>query len=494
MTLGFVVAVVVVSSFRVCRKVANANRPYSSATERFLRGEKYTEAFEGMVYRGSVEDARKLENHYGLVDSPPGRGSLCTLISGCIGNDIDVHNWAVERMYGSKDFATEAWIKKIEKIVPREESWFYVTYAHLANAVAAGTNNAAILKLQTSLREKGVAESICDVERLAAVLKSENSHKKQSWTDPREPRTIPGGKSLQDVFEWFEKVEQNGDEELTFQLLRAGTQYIKIDTGEHSWRCIGAGKTVSVHPGEKKHIWGEAVGLEIALGVPLFPATECSWLSNYVRTVYIRFSQSSEFNNTEKVDQYVVSLDLRKAYYVGGKKEVDYPFPFVNARPDMTQEEWECQRDLPGYLKDIERRIERYVKSCGPIEPNRRHVIKTKGEWSGRPEFDYVMFGDDGRSMACVEYFPKSGESEAEAVVREFNRANNRYELCLLKSDGSIVDCDSIENGKLERNKGEKFSRAFVLRVLARLNLTAEDMPDIDITKGTTGTDPAEAL
>ena len=115
MTLGFVVAVVVVSSFRVCRKVANANRPYSSATERFLRGEKYTEAFEGMVYRGSVEDARKLENHYGLVDSPPGRGSLCTLISGCIGNDIDVHNWAVERMYGSKDFATEAWIKKVEK-------------------------------------------------------------------------------------------------------------------------------------------------------------------------------------------------------------------------------------------------------------------------------------------------------------------------------------------------------------------------------------------
>ncbi len=90
-------------------------------------------------------------------------------------------------MYGSKDFATEAWIKKIEKIVPDGESWFYVTYAHLANAVAAGTNNAAILKLQTSLREKGVAESICDVERLAAVLKSENSHKNQSGTDLAEP-------------------------------------------------------------------------------------------------------------------------------------------------------------------------------------------------------------------------------------------------------------------------------------------------------------------
>lgn len=297
------------------------------------------------------------------------------------------------------------------------------------------------------------------------------------------PRTVQGGNTLQDVFAWFAKVEQIGDAELTFQLLRAGTQYMKIDTGEHSWRYIGAGKTVSVHQGEKKHVWGDGVGLDIALGVPLFPAAECPWLSNSVRTAYIRFSQSSEFNNTDKVDQYVVSLDLRKSYYVEGNKEVDYPFPFVNARPDMTQEEWECQRDLPGYLKDIERRIARYVKFCNPIEPNRRYVIKATGEWSGRPEFDYVMFGDDDRSMACVEYFPKSGESEAEAVVRDFNRANNRYELCLLKTDGSIVDCDRIVNGKLERNKDWEFSNAFVLRVLARLNLTAEDIPDINMGK-----------
>ena len=189
MTLGLVVAVAVAWSVLVCRRVANANRPHGCAVDCVLTGEKYVEALNGMVYRGSVEDARRLAHHYDLVDSPPGRGSLCTLISGCIGNDIDVHNLAVERMYGSKDIATEDWIKKIEKIVPDGESWFYVTYAHLANAVAAGTNNAAILKLQTSLREKGVAESICDVERLAAVLKSENSHKKQSWADPREPRT-----------------------------------------------------------------------------------------------------------------------------------------------------------------------------------------------------------------------------------------------------------------------------------------------------------------
>ena len=65
------------------------------------------------------------------------------------------------------------------------------------------------------------------------------------------PRTVQGGKSLQDIFAWFAKVEQIGDAELNFQLLRAGTQYMKIDAGEQPWRYIGAGKTVSVHTGEK---------------------------------------------------------------------------------------------------------------------------------------------------------------------------------------------------------------------------------------------------
>lgn len=189
MTLGLVVAVAVAWSVLVCRRVANANRPHGCAVDCVLTGEKYVEAFNSMVYRGSVEDARRLAHHYDLVDSLPGRGSLCTLISGCIGNDIDVHNWSVERMYSCKDFPTDAWIKQVEKVVPDDESWFFVAYLHLAIEVAAGTNTAAILKLQASLREKGVAESICDVERMAAVLKSENSHKKQSWTDPREPRT-----------------------------------------------------------------------------------------------------------------------------------------------------------------------------------------------------------------------------------------------------------------------------------------------------------------
>ena len=302
--------------------------------------------------------------------------------------------------------------------------------------------------------------------------------------DVVEPRTIPGGKSLQDMFGmWFAKVDSLGEDGLSLKLMRGGTQRVNIYRDEHSWDRVGAGSTVFIRSGEKKCIWIEGLALDIGVDKAIFPVEGCAWVTNSTHTAFVRMRESSELrvNNTDKEDAYVISLDLKKAYYVEGKKEVAYPFPFVNARPDMTQEEWECQRDLPGYLKDIERRIARYVKSCGPIEPNRRYVIKAKGEWSGRPEFDYVMFGDDGQSMTCVEYFPKRGESAAEAVVRDFNLANNQYELCLLKSDGSIVDCDSIVDGKLERNKDGKFGNAFVLRVLARLNLTAADLPGINL-------------
>ena len=172
-TLTLVAAVLAAWAFDICRKVAIAKRPHGCAVDCVLTGEKYVEAFNSMVYRGSVEDARRLAHHYELVDSLPGRGSLCTLISGYIGNDIAPHNWSVERMYSCKDFPTDAWIKQVEKVVPDDESWFFVAYLHLAIEVAAGTNTAAILKLQASLREKGVAESICDVERMAVVLKSE---------------------------------------------------------------------------------------------------------------------------------------------------------------------------------------------------------------------------------------------------------------------------------------------------------------------------------
>jgi len=167
------IAAVAVLAFLGWHKVADAKRQSGCGTACILRGEEYAEVFAGMVYQGSIEDARKLKHHYDLLEAPPGRSSICRLIAACIGNDVDAHNWAIERMYGSKDFPTKDWINKVKKDLPDKESWFYATYVHLIDAVAIGTNNAAILQLQTSLLTSGVAENICDIKRIADVLNRE---------------------------------------------------------------------------------------------------------------------------------------------------------------------------------------------------------------------------------------------------------------------------------------------------------------------------------
>ena len=67
-----------------------------------------------------------------------------------------------------------------------------------------------------------------------------------------EHREVPGGRSLQDVFGWFAKVEPQGGSGLCMRLMKARTQSVKVYTGEHSWKKIGAGSTVNIRSGEKK--------------------------------------------------------------------------------------------------------------------------------------------------------------------------------------------------------------------------------------------------
>ena len=150
-----------------------------------------------------------------------------------------------------------------------------------------------------------------------------------------EHREVPGGKTLSDVFCWFAKVDVQGDSGLSMRLMKARTQSVKVYTGEHSWKYIGAGNTVNIRSGEKKCIWVEGISLDIALDNAIFPVEGCPWLSNSVHTVYVRMTESSEFHNTDKVDSYVISMNLKKAYYHEGKREVAYPFPFTNPEPDL---------------------------------------------------------------------------------------------------------------------------------------------------------------
>lgn len=188
-----------------------------------------------------------------------------------------------------------------------------------------------------------------------------------------EHREVPGGKSLPDVFSGFAKIEPQGESGLSMRLMKARTQGVNIYTGEHSWKSIGAGNTVNIRSGEKRCIWALGISLDVGLDNAIFPVEGCPWLSNSVRTAYVRMRESSEFHNTVKVDSYVISLDQKKAYYCEGKCEVAYPFPFTNPKPDMTQEEFEKSIEAEGQVEILERMRNRLVKSFSPIVSYKRY-------------------------------------------------------------------------------------------------------------------------
>lgn len=299
-----------------------------------------------------------------------------------------------------------------------------------------------------------------------------------------EPRTLPGGKSLQDIFGmWFAKVDWTDENGLSVRLMRGGTHTVKIYTGEHSWERIGAGNTVNIGSGDRRYIWVEFLGIEIGVDRAIFPVDGCPWLTNSSHTVYVRMCQSSEFNRTEFVDEYVVSLDLKKAYYLQEKKDVAYPFPFVNPRPDISQEEWELQSALPSYLRHIDTTTREYQKACNPIQPNVRRVLRhAKGE-SSLEKVEYVVFDEDLRSLSCVTYYSKDGDEAADVTFRRFDHAKGLHRIARMTSDGLFHTCDVLSKEKYMKVKDEKFMRAFVRETLTRLNLTAKDLPDINLDR-----------
>lgn len=302
--------------------------------------------------------------------------------------------------------------------------------------------------------------------------------------DVVEPRTIPGGKSLQDMFGmWFAKVDSLGEDGLSLKLMRGGTQRVNIYRDEHSWDRVGAGSTVFIRSGEKKCIWIEGLALDIGLDKAIFPVEGCAWVTNSTHTAFVRMRESSELrvNNTDKEDAYVISLDLKKAYYVEGKRDVDYPFPFVNARPDVSQEEWEMQQSLPGYRDYIDEKVEELQDLCNPVVPNMRRVVKSTGKVAGRDKTTYVVFESDGRSLFCVEFYRAANEGKASATLSSFDYKGRRFRVTELREDGTTEFCHLIEGGTLKSNRDCAFMRSFVREVLSRLSLTAADLPGINL-------------
>ena len=294
-----------------------------------------------------------------------------------------------------------------------------------------------------------------------------------------EHREVQGGKSLSDVFSWFAKVEANGELGLSMRLMKARTQDVKIYTGEHSWKKIGAGNTVNIRAGEKKCIWVMGISLDVGLDNAIFPVDGCPWLSNSVHTVYVRMRESSEFHNTVKVDSYVISLDQKRAYYREGKREIAYPFPFTNPEPDMTQEEFEKSIEAEDLLEVIEGLKKRLAKTFGPIISQKRYSRIAYDD--NHETIEYVVFGDGDKVLFYIEFFPSRGNESASLTLWSLDFREDLHISCVLSADGTIEDFDVIKKGLFQDDYDKSFKRKFVKAMLKRLGLTAADLPGIDL-------------
>ena len=292
-------------------------------------------------------------------------------------------------------------------------------------------------------------------------------------------RTIPGGKDLAYIFDWFNRIDLIGESELHFQLRRANEKSIRMDvkTGSRAWEYISPAKAVVIKPGEQRHIWIEGVGILIGVDKEIFPVEGCPWLSNAVHKIYVRWSQAHMFNRTTDEDKYVISPDLRKAFYLEGGKDVEYPLPFVNAKPNLSAEELEGQEMIKGLREIISEDKAILHKAMGTIVPNKRYDVKLSGEGGVL----YAVFGDDGRTLLCAEYSPKSRDDGAEAILFRHSPAEQRDCVIWLNADGSLETCEVIEGGTYHEHEDDAFKLAFAREVLSRLNLTAADLPGIKL-------------
>lgn len=295
-----------------------------------------------------------------------------------------------------------------------------------------------------------------------------------------EHREVQGGKSLSDVFSWFAKVEANGELGLSMRLMKARTQDVKIYTGEHSWKKIGAGNTVNIRAGEKKCIWVMGISLDVGLDNAIFPVDGCPWLSNSVHTVYVRMRESSEFHNTVKVDSYVISLDQKRAYYREGKREIAYPFPFTNPEPDMTQEEFEKSIEAEGQVEIWEGLRSELLDAFRPIAPYKRYSQRKVIE-DGRMVIDFVIFEGGEDKMSCVVFAPAQDKKPARAAFRSLDFSKRLHVDCALLADGTIENFDVIQRTAYLDEQGDEFKRDFIKSMLKRLNLTAADLPGINL-------------
>ena len=83
--------------------------------------------------------------------------------------------------------------------------------------------------------------------------------------------------------------------------------------------------------------------------------------------------------------------------------------------------------------------------------------------------------------MSCVTFVPAQDEDHASVAVWSLDFSKQQHKLCNLLADGAIENFDVIQRTAYLDEQGDEFKRDFVKSMLKRLNLTAADLPGINL-------------
>ena len=83
--------------------------------------------------------------------------------------------------------------------------------------------------------------------------------------------------------------------------------------------------------------------------------------------------------------------------------------------------------------------------------------------------------------MSCVTFVPAQDEDQASVAVWSLDFSKQQHKLCNLLADGAIENFDVIQRTAYLDEQGDEFKRDFVKSMLKRLNLTAADLPGINL-------------
>ena len=152
-----------------------------------------------------------------------------------------------------------------------------------------------------------------------------------------------------------------------------------------------------------------------------------------------------------------------------------------NTKPQpMTQEEFEKSIEAEGQVEIWEGLRSELLDAFRPIAPYKRYSQRKVIE-DGRTVIDFVIFEGGEDKMSCVVFVPAQDKKPARAAFRSLDFSKRLHVDCALLADGTIENFDVIQRTAYLDEQGDEFKRNFVKAMLKRLNLTAANLPGINL-------------